>query len=375
MSYEIPTTQRAIVFTSGQSPVYKEVKTPEALQGGVIVKVLSASVAHAFARIGSGGQLAGLTQASSYTPGNTAIARIVAISTDTTSLAVGQLVLVDSFVRGRDNPNVQFLLGFGVFGDDPAAVKFMNSTWTDGFYAEYAKAPLENVYALNEKLLLGTPAEGGLGYSLSDLTIMPGYAIPYGGLRSIGLTAGETVIVAPATGFFTGLAVDVASAMGARVIAMGRNLETLERLKTANPKLNLHQTKGDFQDDLVALKNFGPIDAYIDISPPQANDSTHIRSCLFALKQYGRASLMGAIHKDISIPYVVAMHNNLTIRGQYMYEREDVRGIIKLVESGALKLGKAAGHEMVEYRLEEWAKAMETVAKNQGAGKFVAFKP
>jgi hypothetical protein len=44
--------------------------------------------------------------------------------------------------------------------------------------------------------------------------------------------------------------------------------------------------------------------------------------------------------KDIAVPYVMAVLNNLTIRGQYMYEREDARGLIKLAEAGLLKAWK-----------------------------------
>jgi threonine dehydrogenase-like Zn-dependent dehydrogenase len=95
-----------------------------------------------------------------------------------------------------------------------------------------------------------------------------------------------------------------------------------------------------------------------------------------ALKPYGRASLMGALHSDIAIPYAVAMLRNLTIRGQLMYEREDARGIIKLAETGALKLGKSAGQEIVgQFPLEEWQKAFETAENNPEAGKVVLLTP
>ena len=96
-----------------------------------------------------------------------------------------------------------------------------------------------------------------------------------------------------------------------------------------------------------------------------------------ALRPYGPGfSLMGVIQNDIAIPYMMAMLNNLTIRGQYMYEREDARGIIKLAEAGVLELGKSAGHNLVgQFPLEEFEKAFETASKNPEAGKVVLFKP
>jgi threonine dehydrogenase-like Zn-dependent dehydrogenase len=130
------------------------------------------------------------------------------------------------------------------------------------------------------------------------------------------------------------------------------------------------------EEDIATLQKFGKIDAYIAISPAAASKSTHVRSCLMALKPYGRASLMGVIDSDIAIPYMVAMFKNLTIRGQFMYEREDVRGIVELAETGVLKLGKSAGQEIVgQFPLEEWQKAFEAATNNPETGKIVLLTP
>ena len=160
--------------------------------------------------------------------------------------------------------------------------------------------------------------------------------------------------------------------MGARVIAMSRNLDGLQRIAKNNPRVHIVQTKGDVEEDAKALQQFGTIDAYIDISPPV--NTTHVRSCLMALKQYGRASLMGVIQNDLPISYSTMVMKSLTIRGQHMYEREDVRGIIKLAESGLLKLGKSAGVDFIgEFPLEEWEQAFNLAADNNKAGKGVLF--
>lgn len=375
-SQPLPSTCRALVCTSvGQPLTVQTIPTPDALPGSVVVRVLASSIEPGTSRILTG-ELHGLVIPTPYVPGARAIGRVAAVGPDTTSLQVGQLVMLEPHIRGRDNPDVQILWGTGVFGANPMAKKLMEDSWRNGLYAEYARAPLENCYALNEKVLLGSPAEGGLGYSIADLTCLSRQLVAYGGLRGIDLKAGETVIVAPATGAYSGAAVQVASAMGARVIAVGRNLNTLHKIAAANARVNIVQLKGNFEEDLASLQQFGPVDAYIDISPAAANDSTHVRSCLMALKQYGRASLMGVIQKDIAVPYVMAVLNNLTIRGQYMYEREDARGIIKLAEAGVLKLGKSAGHEVVaQVPLEEWEKGLEIARQNSEAGKIVLFTP
>lgn len=263
-----------------------------------------------------------------------------------------------------------------MFGSDPRAKKLMEDSWRDGLWAEYARAPLENCFPLNEKLLLGSPTEGGLGYSLADLCSISKYAVSYGGFRGINLKAGETVIVAPATGEYSGGAVQVASAMGARVIAVGRDLEKLKAIAAVNERVKIVQLKGNFEEDLASLKEFGTIDAYMDISPVSANQSTHIRSCMMAVGSYGRVLLMGVIQKDIAIPYIMAVAKNLTIRAQYMYVKEDFQGLIKLVEAGVLKLGEEAGHQIMgEFPLEKWEEAMECAKQNNGPLKTVVFAP
>ena len=103
--------------------------------------------------------------------------------------------MLDPFIRGSDNPDVRLLWGVGVFGPDPASKKLMEGSWRNGMYAEYIRTPLENCYALNEKALLGSPAEGGLGYSVAGLASLPKQLVAYGELRGIDLKAGETVIV------------------------------------------------------------------------------------------------------------------------------------------------------------------------------------
>jgi threonine dehydrogenase-like Zn-dependent dehydrogenase len=329
----LPETCRALVYSGPEKPLeVQTIPTPTAIAGSAIVKILKAVIEPASKHLLSG-QVPGLWFPVPSVPGARAIGRIAATGPDTTSLQLNQLVVLDPFVRARDNPNFQLLWGAGVFGGNPAAQALMESSWKQGMLAEYTRAPLENCYALNEEILMGSPS-GGLGYSLADLAGLVRHAVSYGGLRGINLQAGETIIVAPATGIYSGSAVEVASAMGARVIAVSRNMEVLKKLANANPRVHPVQLKGDVEQDLASLKKFGTIDAYIDISPFAANESTHVRSCIMAVKQYGRVSLMGVLMKDIAIPYVVAVMNNLTIRGQYMYEREDVFGLIKLVEAG-----------------------------------------
>ena len=66
---------------------------------------------------------------------------------------------------------------------------------------------------MNEKVFLGSSAEGGLSYSAADLTCLLRHVVAYGGLRGIDLKTGKTVIVAPVMGAYSSAVVEVASAM------------------------------------------------------------------------------------------------------------------------------------------------------------------
>ena len=68
----------------------------------------------------------------------------------------------------------------------------MEGEWRHSTWAEYAKFPLETIFALNEDLLLQK-----LGYDISDLCTLFAAIVPYGGLDNIDLKAGETIVIAP----------------------------------------------------------------------------------------------------------------------------------------------------------------------------------
>lgn len=375
-STSLPTTMKALVLEEAGKPLQlKTLPVPTAVHGSVVVKILASAADPGLPHI-----LAGrvFTLPKNLVPGGRAVGRVAALGPDTTSLTEGQLVLLEPFIRARDDPdNVQIL--WGTFdGPTPAARKFTQDNWAHGTFAEYCRAPLENCHPLNEKVLCGSPSDGGLGYQPEDLLTVGKQLVAYGGLRGIGLQPGETVIVAPATGMFSGAAVQVAVAMGAKVIAFSRNKAVMEQLRATLPagRVEIVLNTGDAEKDTAALKQFGPVDAYIDISPVQAAKSTHVRSAILAVRPYGRVSLMGVIPNDIAVPYVHAVFNNLTIRGQYMYEREDVRSLIKLAETGVLPLGEKGGVEILgRFGLEDFVKAVELAAAHPEAGSAVIFTP
>ncbi|PGH06491.1 hypothetical protein GX51_02315 [Blastomyces parvus] len=366
---QLPATMRALVRTGKGQPVeLQELPTPTPTHGSIVVKVLHATMDVAATRIIDGHTP--FTYPFPSTPGARAIGRVAATGPDTTSFSVGQLVMLEPGLRPRDSKDTIYLWSFHD-GWTPMGRKFIEDNWRQGLFAEYARCPLENCWALDEQVLCTQ-----FGYSTAELTAISLYPIAFAGFRNVKLTAGETVLVAPATGSYSGAAVGLAVAMGANVIAAGRNIDVLERLKaTHGERVKIVQLKGDAQVDSAAFKErFGrPVDVFIDVSPPQASGSTITRSGLMALGPYGRCVLMGFTTDDsIAVPYSHAVANNLTIRAQFMYHAADVRGLLRLFESGILKLGKSGGVEVVgEFKLEDHEKAGKAAVENPQFGKLV----
>jgi threonine dehydrogenase-like Zn-dependent dehydrogenase len=254
----------------------------------------------------------------------------------------------------------------------------MQGEWRHGTYAEYAKVPLENCFALDEKRLCGE-----LGYTISDLCAISSLLVPFGGLSEIGLAAGDTIVVAPATGKFGGGAVTTALAMGARVVACGRNKEVLGNMKElfgGTGRIEIVVLTRDETEDTRAMveANGGrEVDAYIDFSPHAAAGSTHISAAMAALKVGGKASFMGGINGKVGINYIQLMMKSLKIQGKFMYERDMVVKLVQMIEKGNLKLGeKGSGWKTVgKFGLDGIEEGIQLAEKESGWGKQVLLAP
>jgi threonine dehydrogenase-like Zn-dependent dehydrogenase len=244
-----------------------------------------------------------------------------------------------------------------------------------GRYAEYARVPLENTYPLDEVRL--TKA---LNLPLPSILYIARLLVPMGGLSDLDVKPGETVIVCPSTGNFGAGGVEVALAMGCNVIAAGRTASSLEKLaalleKRASGRLTTVTISGkDVGADTAALvKAAGgkPIDAFLDLSPAEAKESTHIQSVIGAIRPFGRIALMGGIQGNVGLPYAMVMAKSLRIMGRFMYEREHVGRLIAMAECGVLPLGEV---RMKEVGLERWEEAFRLAEDYAGLGQGVVIR-
>ncbi|KAK7531139.1 hypothetical protein IWX50DRAFT_673128 [Phyllosticta citricarpa] len=325
----LPESHRVLQLESTeQPPQVKTVPTPQPGPGSAFVQVLAAAP---------------------MVPGCTAIGRVPAAGPDATTLAPGKLVLLECTIRGRDNGSAVMLSGI-VQDFNDASAKLMHGEWRNSTYAQYCKFPLENCIPLNETRLLGDPSAGGLGYRVEDLMHIFRLLVPY--------------------------AVRVALAMAAgRIIAMGRNEVALKQLRELDGRVSTVKITGDMEADAAALRTWGLADAFFDISPPMAAGSTHFRSGIAVLRNGGRISLMGGLPSDVSFAYEDFMVRGLSMKGTWMYTREQIDDFLRLVESGLLSLSKRGGLRVgATFGLEQWREAFEA-AKVAQTDETVAILP
>lgn len=371
MAFNLPTQHRALVLEDIEAGFQlKSVPTPQLSEGSAIVRVDVSGALSYFREIYNG--KLGYTFPTPIIGGFSAIGHIVALGSDATVLQFGQLVFVDCVVRARDDPSALFLTAIHD-GSSDASKKLMRDVWRDGSLAEFVKAPLENCIPLDESRLCQD-----LGYSVQDLMYLCYLLVPYGGLRDIKLEPGETVVISPATGGFGSAGVMVAIAMGARVIALGRNESKLAKLKEhvrrGTPRANIETVRltGDEVTDTAAVAAFGKIDAAMDLSPHAAAKSTYFKSVVNAMGQNGRCSLMGMA--EVVIPAWKVVSCNLSFRGKLMYERDDILQFIKMLERGLFPKGKDFVTTLA-FSLENWKEGFDAAAEYIGVGQTVVFTP
>ncbi|GME27676.1 alcohol dehydrogenase [Neofusicoccum parvum] len=366
----LPPTHRVLHLTSRQEPLTVITRpTPSPGPGSAIVRILAASILSYSRDIYTGARPYPFP--TPLVPGASAIGRIAAVGPDATTLSPGQLVLCDITIRGRDDADAVMLAGIAE-GFGAGARKLMAGPWRDGTYGEHARLPLENCLPLDEARLVGE-----LGYGVEDLLHVAEMLVAFGGLDDVGLRAGETVVVAPATGKFGGAAVHVALAMGARVVAMGRNVEALARLEElGGGRVSTVPITGDGEAETAALRARGPVDVFFDISPGMAAKSSHIRSGIDSVRRGGRVSLMGGVQADLSFDYFSFMRKNLTMKGTWMFTREQALRLIQMVTAGILPLGPSRGLTVVaKYGFDQWQEAFDAAARHSGPGEAVVFVP
>jgi alcohol dehydrogenase len=234
-----------------------------------------------------------------------------------------------------------------------------------GSFAEQMLVPTKNLTRLGEIAAADASRWCALGHLL----------VPYGGLLAAGALAGETVLVSGATGGFGSAGVVAALAMGAaRVVAAGSNLRSLGELAgRLGPRVRPVQVTGEEDADRRSISESagGPVDVVLDLLPRMASVS-QVMAAVLSVRPGGRVVLMGWVRKDLPLPYNWLMHNEVTLRGQWMYPRDAAARMAQLVRAGLVDL---ALFDITEFGLDEANAAVAHAAEHAGPFQLTVLRP
>ena len=329
---------------------FEDAPIPEPRAGGVVVKV-EASTLMSYLKAYVEGRLPIYSPPDGpFTPGGNAIGIVHAVGREVYHVKVGQRVVTSSHIVANENAPepAQFLLGITA---GPAG-KSLQADWRDGTLAEYTHVPKSCV----------TPIDGLGALGAAELSVLPRFAVPYGGLVRGRLAAGETIIVTGATGAYGSAAVLLSLALGAgRVVAAGRNGKALDALaRLGGPRVATVALSAAVEADANALRAAAGGGAHIAFDMVGgAQDPNATLAALKSLRRDGRLVLMGSMAVPLPISYLDVMLNNLEIIGQFMYPQDTFMRLVELARAGLLNLRAIRARS---FPLEALPAAMEAAA-------------
>jgi alcohol dehydrogenase len=354
---------RAAVLNAFGDPLTVEaLPDPALVPGSVIVDIAATGVTAYAGAVFNGSRNYPLELP--VAPGPGGIGRVRASGPDATRLSVGDWVFCDPTVRSRDDPTTPDTILQGWTYRTPAALP-LHRLYHHGSFAEQMLVPTENVTRIGDI----DADEAGRWTALGRLLV------PFGGLVAGDLKAGETLVVSGATGGFGSACVAVALAMGAgRVVATGRNRETLgELVRRFGPRVRPAPMTGVETEDrrLIMAEAGGPIDLVLDLLPREASAS-QAHAAILAVRHGGRVVLMGGVRSDLALNYNWLMHNDITLRGQWMYGRDAPARMVRLIRAGLIDLTQ---FEVTEFALDDVNAAVDHAAADTGALRLTVLRP
>ncbi|MBV8682517.1 MAG: zinc-binding dehydrogenase [Caulobacteraceae bacterium] len=357
---------KAAVLTDFGAPLsIQALPDPEPGPGSVVVDVAATGVTGYAANVFNGSRNYPLELP--VAPGPGGIGRVRATGPDATRLTVGEWVFCDPTVCSRDDAARPDTILQGWTYRTEAALP-LHRLYHHGSFAEQMLVPTENVTPIGDI----DAADAGRWTAVGRLLV------PYGGLLAGDLRAGETLVVNGATGGFGGAGVAAALAMGVRaVVATGRNVRALEDLaRRFGPRVRPVQMTGVEADDRRAIVEAagGPIDMVLDFLPREATAS-QVLAAVLAVRPGGRVVLMGGLrgaYGDLALNYNWLMHNDVTIRGKWMYPREAIPRMVGMIRAGLVDLGQ---FDLTEFGLDEANEAVAHAAANAGPRQLTVLRP
>jgi NADPH:quinone reductase-like Zn-dependent oxidoreductase len=345
---------RAVWLEAVGSPLeVRNVTDPVVRASGALVRVLAVRVPSYTRKVFDGSL--GYDIKPPFIPGPTCIGQVESFGEDVFDLEVGDVVLCNSLLSSGDIAGGPDEMLIAWTGNGSERSRAMQNVWAHGSFAQLAHYPARCLTTLPE-------AEK---FERARLPFLASIAIADGGLRRADFQAGQSIVINGATGQLGGAAVMLALSYGATaIIATGRNKTRLQALEQLNPRvvaLALTGRRAEDATNIRDLTNGGP-DVVVDyLSNTPTPDQT--LACFDALAFKGTMVLVGGVSHSLSIPYGQIMRRQLTIRGSFMFERQNALKCWNLVRSGAIDLSVIRPHA---YSLDEVEQAIDKASSLGG---------
>jgi D-arabinose 1-dehydrogenase-like Zn-dependent alcohol dehydrogenase len=293
----------------------EDVPDPELRPGSVVIRVETAFATHFVSKIidGSGGYT---TPPRPFTPGMDAIGIVESVADGVRGLAAGDRVYCDSYFEPRHPASTGERVFIGNIAMGPHSVALLHD-WSDGVYAEKVRLPAECVIPLRPEPDISPAVLCRLGW----------LGTAYAGFRKIGTLPGAVVAVNGASGLLGSSAVVVALALGAsQVFALGRRTEALDAVAAIDARV-------------VAATDAASI-PLVDVALTSIDgaDSSSLEALLPRLRRRGGLVVVGAPKPPMAVNVPLLMRNEITFRGSFWFERDQIVEMLRLAASGQMAL-------------------------------------
>jgi len=297
--------------------VYTDFAEPEISSSEVLVKVKACGINHLDIWVREG--MPGVTLPLPHILGCEIAGEIAGIGCEVKvrDLSIGQRVLI---APGISCGKCEFCLS----ANDSLCHEFkIMGFQVNGGYAEYAKAPVENIIPISDKL------------SFEEWAAVPlVFLTAWNMLKTRGnLATGETVLIHAAGSGIGSAAIQIARLSGADVITTVGSDGKLEKARELGADHVINHSKEDFADKVNEFTDGKGVDLVFEHIGPETWEKS-----MLCLKRGGRIVTCGATSgPTVSLDIRFLFAKQLSISGCYMGSRSELLKILELVESGRLK--------------------------------------
>jgi NADPH:quinone reductase-like Zn-dependent oxidoreductase len=262
--------------------------------------------------------------------------RVVAQGAGVGQALIGRRVLVDPWIRDRDNPNERLLAGY--LGSE-----------RDGGFAEFCAVPARNVHPVECDLTDVELANFACSWSTAEHM-----------LHRIGLRAGQSIAVPGASGGVGSALVQLAKRRGARVVAVAGSSK-LDQVRELGADVALARDVDDVPAAVVDA-NGGPLSAVADVV-----GGDDFGGWLESLERGGRYVTSGAIAGPVvDLDLRTLYLNDLEMYGATVFGPQIFADLVTYIEAGEVYPVVAA-----TYPLEQIHAAQEAFSRKEHVGALV----